>query len=445
VGTTLGSYRLLSILGEGGMGRVYLAEHTKLGRRVALKLLRAEQASRKNAVTRFFQEARVVNRVRHRNIVDIPDLVELDDGTVFIVMEQLQGRSLRELLRGDGAPAVGLAIEIGVQVCRALEAAHAVGVLHRDLKPANVHIADDRTGDAWVKLLDFGIAKLSEPEQEPAGGVTAPDITGEGAIIGTPIYMSPEQATASPVDPRTDIYSLGIILYEMVAGHPPFTGATMPELVWAHCSQSPPPFVVPVPPELESLIRRCLAKRPQERPASATAVREALLAIDARPPRRARWKPALAVALAALVAGAALAYAFAGGDDAGKRGDDRAGGDERPAAPGNATNPPAPPTTTPTTPNGAAPSAPEQAAGAAKTPPNAAGEATVPTSGDTATSTGAGDTRRRKPAPPRATREPTRTTVPPTREPAVAPAKPPGGGVRDPSYTVDPFRDEAKP
>ncbi len=398
VGTTLGNYQLLAIVGEGGMGRVYLAEHKRLGRRVALKLLRPEQASRRNAVARFFQEARVVNRVRHRNIVDIPDLVELDDGTVFIVMELLEGRSLRELLRADGPPPIALTIEIGVQICRALEAAHAVGVLHRDLKPANVHIAADRSSDAWIKLLDFGIAKLSEPESP--SGVAAPDITGEGAIIGTPIYMSPEQATASPVDPRTDLYSLGVILYELVAGRPPFTGGTLPELVWAHCSQPPPPLPATVPPELDALIQRCLAKRPHERPASATAVREALLSIGLAPPRRVRWRAALAVVLVAVVAGVVLAFASGG------RGD-------RPT-PAAATE--APP-----------PSAP---AAAAVVPAIDASTGTPAVEAPAPPSTPAVDVRRRKT---RGDREP------------VAPANPPAtpsGSVRDRAYTVDPFREE---
>ncbi len=399
IGTTLGNYQLLAIVGEGGMGRVYLAEHKRLGRRVALKLLRPEQASRRNAVARFFQEARVVNRVRHRNIVDIPDLVELDDGTVFIVMELLEGSSLRELLRADGPPPIALTIEIGVQICRALEAAHAVGVLHRDLKPANVHVAADRSSDAWVKLLDFGIAKLSEVES--SSGVAAPDITGEGAIIGTPIYMSPEQATASPVDPRTDLYSLGVILYELVAGSPPFTGAGLPELVWAHCSQPPPPLPAAVPPALDALIRHCLAKRPHERPASATAVREALLAIDTQPPpRRVRWRPALIAALVAVVVGVVLAFAFGGGSER-----------PTPAAATEAPPPPAP-----------AAAAAVPAIDAATDPP--AVGATAPPA------TPAGEVRRRKP---RADREP------------VAPASPPAtpsGSVRDRAYTVDPFRDE---
>ncbi|MCE9576014.1 MAG: serine/threonine protein kinase [Deltaproteobacteria bacterium] len=279
IGAVLGPYRIEAVLGEGGMGWVFQAEHMLLGRRVAIKLLRPEQAGRRSAVARFFQEARLVNRIRHRNIVDVPDLVELPDGTVFIVMELLRGESLKELL-ARGPLDVATALAIAAQIGAALAAAHAVGVLHRDLKPANVHIGADRAGDAWVKLLDFGIAKLSDAQAAVVGQPL--HVTGEGAIIGTPAYMSPEQATSGPVDARSDLYSLGVILFELLAGHPPYAARTLAEYVRAHCSAPVPALVVPggraVPPSLAAVIQRCLAKDPDARPASVAEVNAAIAA-----------------------------------------------------------------------------------------------------------------------------------------------------------------------
>ncbi len=315
IGAVLGPYRIEAVLGEGGMGRVYQAEHVLLGRRVAIKLLRPEQAGRRSAVARFFQEARIVNRIRHRNIVDVPDLVELPDGTVFIVMELLRGESLKELL-ARGPLEVATALAIAAQIGAALAAAHAVGVLHRDLKPANVHVGADRSGDAWVKLLDFGIAKLSDAQAAVAGQPL--HVTGEGAIIGTPAYMSPEQATGAPVDARSDLYALGVILFEVLAGHPPYAARTLAEYVRAHCSAPVPQLVAPagraVPPALAEVIQRCLAKDPDARPASVAEVNAAIAASlgELGPPAERASAAVIPAAAVAPLAGTTTSTTVAG-------------------------------------------------------------------------------------------------------------------------------------
>ena len=216
------------------MGYVYRAEHVKLGREVALKLLRGDYARRRDAVLRFFQEAKTVNRVRHRNIVDVTDFVELDDGTTFIIMEFLRGQSLGKWARtGIDLPR---ALAVLVQICDGLGAAHAVGVVHRDLKPDNVIVVPTSDGAELVKLLDFGVAKLVNRDDEDVGFQTA-----AGSVIGTPAYMSPEQAGGMMVDHRSDIYSLGAIMYELFTGQPMFRGRSFGEYVRKHLTEMPVP------------------------------------------------------------------------------------------------------------------------------------------------------------------------------------------------------------
>jgi serine/threonine-protein kinase len=271
----LGSYRVIELLGKGGMGYVYRAEHTKLGREVALKLLRADYASRRDAVARFFQEARTVNRARHRNIVDVTDFVELDDGTTYIIMELLTGTSLGAWARaGVDLPR---ALAVLLQICDGLDAAHAVGVVHRDLKPDNVIIVPTADGAELVKLLDFGVAKLLNRDDEDVGFQTA-----AGSVIGTPAYMSPEQAGGMAIDARSDIYSLGAIMYELFSGQPMFRGRSFGEYVRKHLTEVPvPPRQTPggaqLDPQLEAVILRCLAKDPDQRFPQITELREALL------------------------------------------------------------------------------------------------------------------------------------------------------------------------
>jgi tRNA A-37 threonylcarbamoyl transferase component Bud32 len=268
VGTELGNYRLLGLIGRGGMGRVYEAEHVRLGRKVAIKLLRPERAARREAVARFFQEAKAVNRIRHHNIVDITDFVELEDGTTFIVMELLTGRSLRQCYKDapEGLPR-DFIICVMSQVCEALLAAHAVGVVHRDLKPGNIMVEEETDGAVQVKLLDFGVAKLSLEDGQIDDFAVR---TAAGLVLGTPAYMSPEQAVGGAIDGRSDVYSLGAIMYELVCRQRVFEGDTFSDFISMHAKAEP---IAPsettggadIDPKLEMIIMRCLAKDPDDR------------------------------------------------------------------------------------------------------------------------------------------------------------------------------------
>lgn len=280
VGQVLGKYRLTELIGRGGMGFVYRAEHVKLGRPVALKLLRSSHAERRDAVARFFQEARAVNRIRHRNICDATDFVELEDGTTFIIMELLEGASLRDLIR-HGMIEEPRVLAMMIQICDALAAAHEAGIVHRDLKPDNVFIVPMGDGGEMVKLLDFGVAKLlhREEDEESFGFETA-----AGAVIGTPAYMSPEQAGGLEVDARSDIYSLGAIMYEMFTGRPPFRGKSFGEFVRKHLSDMPiPPSQIPggdgLDQQIEDMLLQCLEKHPDDRHQSAIELKHELVTL----------------------------------------------------------------------------------------------------------------------------------------------------------------------
>ena len=279
VGELLGNYKILDLLGRGGMGCVYRAEHVKLGRRVALKLLRDDHAQRRDAVGRFFQEARSVNRIRHRNIVDVTDFVELPDGTTFLVMELLEGVSLGKLLRTRDVEGP-LALALLIQICDGLAAAHAMGIVHRDLKPDNIFVVPTGDGADLIKLLDFGVAKLLWREDDEE----LPVETAAGAVVGTPTYMSPEQAGGLPVDARSDIYSLGAIMYEMFTGQPVFRGKSFGEFVRKHLSEQPvAPNQTPggryIDNRLEAIILRCLAKEPHDRYPDIEALKDELMMI----------------------------------------------------------------------------------------------------------------------------------------------------------------------
>ncbi|WP_043433310.1 serine/threonine-protein kinase [Cystobacter fuscus] len=275
VGDILGSYQLERLLGEGSMGQVFQARHVRLGRQVALKVLRSTYAHDGNFVRRFFQEAHAVNQINHEHIVEIFDFVEDPAaGHVYCVMELLRGQSLSELLREER---LGLARirRIMVQVCAALSAAHQLGVVHRDIKPDNLFIAHKSGQPDFVKVLDFGVAKL----------LTAEGVNGtlDGTIIGTPTYMSPEQAAGLPVDARADIYAVGTVLYELLAGQPPFVAPNFGQLMVKILTESPPelPTHTPagdaIPPELAAITLRCLSKEPEGRPAQLAEVITALV------------------------------------------------------------------------------------------------------------------------------------------------------------------------
>ncbi|WP_373048658.1 serine/threonine-protein kinase [Vulgatibacter sp.] len=317
-GLVLGSYRLVELIGEGGMGRVYLAEHTRLGRKVALKMLKPELASNPQAVKRFFAEARAVNLLAHENVVEITDFFEGEapEDPKFFIMELLRGQSLRQLLEHEGALPAVRAAHVGAQLASALGAVHGAGIVHRDLKPDNVFLTERGGVRDFVKLLDFGIARHLDPEPGISMARTA-----AGAVVGTPEYMAPEQASGSDtVDHRADVYALGVILYELATGVQPIKGKTFGETLVRQLTFTPPPPGAGLPSGLpqpfESLVMACLAKAPAERPtvveveAGLRALLEAPAEQRATTPRPA-GSATLLDAAGAVAAGSAPATATA--------------------------------------------------------------------------------------------------------------------------------------
>ncbi len=276
-GQSIGNYRILNKIGTGGMGAVYLAEHPLIGKRVALKVIHRELASNREVVQRFFQEAKAVNKIGNEHIVEIHDFGITPEGDHFYIMEFLEGRTLASVIHHERALAIMRALHVGAQVASALSAAHAAGIIHRDLKPDNVMLTT-RLGDPdFVKLLDFGLAKMF------AGGQSAVK-TAAGVLLGTPQYMSPESCESRPnVDHRTDIYALGILLFQMLTGVLPFDGETMGEVLVKQVTQLPPPLRAinaNIPSSVEQIVLRCLAKQPDARFPTMLALREALLEPD---------------------------------------------------------------------------------------------------------------------------------------------------------------------
>ncbi len=265
VGQVLGRYRVTARIGAGGMGVVYRATDTELRRDVALKVLPVELMADPERRQRFQREARSAAAVTHANIATVYDVGE-DDGRTYIAMELVSGESLRQRL-DRGALEVGAAADFAQAIGRGLAKAHAAGVLHRDLKPDNVMVDDDGT----AKILDFGLAKIREDSPDGPVSVsaeTATHVTEEGRVLGTPGYMSPEQALGQPVDERTDVFSLGVVLYEMLAGQKPFSGTSSMEIIVATTRDEPPRLSdlrPEIPGPLVELIQSCLAKRPDER------------------------------------------------------------------------------------------------------------------------------------------------------------------------------------
>src|SRR4051812_23468286 len=251
----VGEYRVLRKIGEGGMGSVYSAVQPVIGKRVAIKVLAPQIAAHPELVRRFIDEARAVNKIGHPNIVDIFSFGWLPDQRHYFVMEYLEGRSLADHLKAAAISRVEAGRLLG-QICGALEAAHQAGIVHRDLKPDNIWVAQPKHGDSFAKLLDFGIAKLMVETDNTAK-------TQTGAIMGTPAYMAPEQCRGVGVEARTDIYALGVILYEMFTGQTPFRGNFV-ELITHHLSTvpSPPSTLRAISKPLERLILACLEKDP---------------------------------------------------------------------------------------------------------------------------------------------------------------------------------------
>jgi serine/threonine protein kinase len=268
-GRHLGPYEIIAPLGAGGMGEVYRARDTRLGRNVAVKVLPASVASDPERRARFEREARVAARLEHPNVLPLYD-VGVDGHTPYIVSELLEGTSLRESLV-LGALGVRRAVQYAIQIAEGLAAAHERGIVHRDLKPENVFVL----ADGRVKILDFGIAKLLEPVPDGSAQLTAVG-TNPGAIVGTVAYMSPEQIRGEAVDHRADIFSFGAVLYEMLAGRRPFAATTPPETMTAILRQEPPELPADVPRGLEGLVRHCLEKGPARRFQSARDIAFAL-------------------------------------------------------------------------------------------------------------------------------------------------------------------------
>ncbi|HWN09582.1 MAG TPA: protein kinase [Pyrinomonadaceae bacterium] len=261
--TLAGKYRIEARLSEGGMGTVYRGTHVLMDKTVAVKVLRPSLAADEKIVARFSREARAASRISHPHALSVTDFGEAEDGVVFLVMEYLDGQTLKEIIREDGPMALPRAVEILRQVGGALDAAHTEGVVHRDLKSDNIMLLSS-SGTDYAKVLDFGIAKIKEADGAYDPGLTAPDL-----VIGTPQYMSPEQCSQSPdIDARSDIYSLGVILYELLVGHVPFTGDSPTSIMLKHL-QEPAPSVLDerddLPSAVSSVINRALAKKPEDR------------------------------------------------------------------------------------------------------------------------------------------------------------------------------------
>src|SRR6478752_1638059 len=260
VGRRIGNYEIKAKIGEGGMGAVYLGEHPLIGKRVAVKVLLDELAAKEDIVSRFFNEAKAVNDIGHANIVDIVDFGKMKNDygqdIVYFIMEFLDGESLAARLRRTGLT-FKETVHVMEQCCSALAASHAKGIVHRDLKPENLYLCPRGADKNFVKLLDFGIAKLT-------GDTSQSHKTRTGLVIGTPAYMSPEQCEGKGlIDHRSDVYSLGVMMYELLTGRVPCPGEGFGEILVAHLTRQPePPSTVnpDVTPELEAIVMHSIAK-----------------------------------------------------------------------------------------------------------------------------------------------------------------------------------------
>lgn len=269
-----GRYRLTKLLGEGGMGEVYAAEHIHITKKVAVKLLHPEINSNPEALIRFRQEAQSASSIGHDNIVTIDDFGTMDDNRVYLCMEFLQGESLAEAMQAPGGIGIARTLNIMIQVCDGLSAAHSKGIIHRDMKPENVFLTRRSDDSELVKILDFGIAKVKGTDQNES-------LTRTGTVFGTPHYMSPEQALGQKLDHRADIYSVGVMLFEIFTGQVPFKAESFMGILSQHITKPPPiPSTVnptrSIPKPIEEIILKAMAKEPDQRFSNMQAMRDAL-------------------------------------------------------------------------------------------------------------------------------------------------------------------------
>jgi hypothetical protein len=311
-------YELRSVLGNGGMGTVYRGWQLSVDREVAIKVIHSKLASIRSVAKRFLREARLSSRLSEASIVQVYDFGHTEDGILYIVMELLRGDPLARMLETRRPIEVRRITRIGIQICEALEAAHAIGIVHRDLKPQNIMLLDDAQGRDRLKVLDFGLAKSFVNDDSSL-------VTGTDALLGTPLYMPPEQILGNPVDQRADLYALGCILFQMATGRPPFANAENANVVLAaHLRDDVPQLPEQTPRPLAALIRRLLAKSAEDRPATAGLVRTALVAVQegapntllepgalATPRKRPKWLPWAAVIALGVGLGGGLALRLA--------------------------------------------------------------------------------------------------------------------------------------
>ena len=292
VGTTLGGrYFLERLCGEGAMGRVYEARHVDIGRRLAVKILHSSFRHSSEVVERFRREARAASKIGHPNIVDVTDSGTTPDGAFFFVMEYLDGVDLEKLIEREGALPLGRALLITTQLCRALQAAHTSEIIHRDLKPANVMLVNRKDDDDFVKVLDFGISRNMDLESSGDDGPGRKGLTRPDVAVGTPVYMSPEQAAGMPADARTDVYAVGGLLYEMLTATPPCAGDDVLAVLNKKATEEPVPvgkLRPDLPDDVQRLITRALSRRAKDRQPTMAALKEevmrCLAAVHGAPP-----------------------------------------------------------------------------------------------------------------------------------------------------------------
>jgi eukaryotic-like serine/threonine-protein kinase len=281
IGKTLAKkYRVEALIGEGGMGKVYKARQLALEKAVVLKVLRQSLLSDERTVARFQREAKAASRLNHPNSIGILDFGQADDGALFIAMEFISGQDLHQILSREWPLSEARVVRIVSQVLSALSDAHGAGVIHRDLKPENIMVEQRRNEPDFVKVLDFGIAKITD-----TNGDDGPALTRAGFVCGTPEYMSPEQARGSQIDHRSDLYAVGVILYQLTTGLLPFESDSAVGFATKHLTEEPPPPTrrrpeARISPAMERLIVRALSKDPNDRPANAEAFKSELLAVD---------------------------------------------------------------------------------------------------------------------------------------------------------------------